>query len=139
MEGGFPRGPRWLVALLRVILARMAKRPAAGWALRRGMLTHGVATPWDYFVEAARYEGADLVPEIRCPTLVCDAVNDDISASARAFFDALTCEKAYLRFTAEEGAADHCVAGNRPLFHERAFDWLDDRLAAAAMPEARAA
>ena len=83
VEGGSPRGPRWLVALLRVILARMAKRPAAGWALRRGMLTHGVATPWDYFVEAARYEGADLVPEIRCPTLVCDAVNDDISASAQ--------------------------------------------------------
>ena len=49
-----PHGPRWLVMLLRVIMARLARQPTAGWALRRGMLTHGAATPWDYFVDAAR-------------------------------------------------------------------------------------
>jgi hypothetical protein len=124
--------PGWLVALLRPILARMARRPTAGWALRRGMLTHGVSTPWDYLVDAARYDSEDLLGDIRCPTLVCDAADDDISAFGKALFDRLGCEKSYLRFTAEEGSADHCVAGNRPLFHERAFDWLDDRLAAAS-------
>lgn len=123
-----PRGPRWLVTLLRSLLSRMAKRPTAGWALRRGMLTHGVATPWDYFVDAARYEQEPLIGAIRCPTLVCDAESDDISASAKAFFDRLQCEKGYLRFTAAEGAGEHCETGNRALFHERVFDWLGARI-----------
>jgi pimeloyl-ACP methyl ester carboxylesterase len=126
-KADLPRGPRWLIPILRALLARMARKPSAGWALRRGMLTHGVATPWDYFAETARYDGADLIAEIRCPTLVCDAVEDDISAFAKDFFEALTCDKDYVRFTAREGAGDHCVMGNRTLFHERAFDWLDER------------
>jgi hypothetical protein len=36
-----------------------------------------------------------------------------------------------LRFAAEEGSGAHCVSGNRTVFHERVFDWLDDRLNAA--------
>ncbi len=130
LKSGLPHGPRWLVTLLRTLLAHRAKRPTAGWALRRGMLTHGVATPWDYFVEATQYEQEDLIGEIRCPTLVCDAENDDISAFSKAFFERLRCEKAYLRFTAEEGAGEHCASGNRTLFHERVFDWLAARVAA---------
>jgi alpha-beta hydrolase superfamily lysophospholipase len=135
-KADLPHGPRWLVAALRFILARIARKPAAGWALRRGMLTHGVATPWDYVVESARYEQQDRIGRIRCPTLVCDAAEDEISAFAKEFYEMLTCPKGYLRFTADEGAADHCVMGNRPLFHERVFDWLDERLAATALASA---
>jgi pimeloyl-ACP methyl ester carboxylesterase len=120
-----PDGPRWLVMLLQALMARMARRPTAGWALRRGMLTHGMATAWDYFVDAARYEQADIIGNISCPTLVCDAENDDISAFSKTFFDLLRCEKHYLRFTVDEGSGEHCVGGNRALFHERVFDWLD--------------
>lgn len=120
-----PDGPRWLVMLLQALMARMARQPTAGWALRRGMLTHGMATAWDYFVDAARYEQADIIGNISCPTLVCDAENDDISAFSKTFFDLLRCEKHYLRFTADEGSGEHCVGGNRALFHERVFDWLD--------------
>lgn len=129
---GLPHRPAWLVPILRSLPARSARRSSAGWALRRGMLTHGVATPWDYFVDATRYDGKALIGKIRCPTLVCDAEGDDISRFARAFFDELTCEKAYIRFTATEGGAAHCVSGNRPLFHQRVFDWLDDRFGTAA-------
>lgn len=132
-----PHGPRWLVTLLRWILARRARRPTAGWALRRGLLTHGVPTPWDYFIDAVRYEQEDLIGNIRCPTLVCDAENDDISAFSQTFFDALRCEKDYLRFTTEEGAGEHCVSGNRALFHERVFDWLDAHVGATALSPAR--
>jgi hypothetical protein len=96
------------------------------------MLTHGVMSPWDYFIDATRYEQGDLIGEIRCPTLVCDAQNDDISASSLEFFERLRCKKRYIRFTVEEGAAEHCVSGNRALFHERVFDWLDEQLATPA-------
>jgi alpha-beta hydrolase superfamily lysophospholipase len=128
-----PHGPRWLVLLLRALMARMARQPTAGWALRRGMLTHGTATAWDYFVDAARYEQADVIANISCPTLVCDAENDDISAFSKAFFDLLRCEKDYLRFTADEGSGEHCVSGNRALFHERVFDWLDVHIAQSSV------
>jgi hypothetical protein len=111
------------------LMARRARQPTAGWALRRGMLTHGTATAWDYFIDATRYEQADLIGNISCPTLVCDAENDDISAFSKAFFDLLRCEKEYLRFTAGEGAGEHCVSGNRALFHERVFDWLGGHVA----------
>ena len=131
-----PHGPRWLVMLLRALMARMARQPTTGWALRRGMLTHGTATAWDYFVDAARYEQADVIGNISCPTLVCDAENDDISAFSKTFFDLLRCEKHYLRFTADEGAGEHCISGNRALFHERVFDWLDVHFAQFAVTRA---
>lgn len=129
LKADLPRGPLWVVALLQWVMARMAKKLTKGWALRRGMLTHGVATPWDYIVETTRYAQEKLVAEIACPTLVCDPADDDISAFARDFYDKLTCPKQYLRFTADDGAADHCVMGNRGLYHQRVFDWLDTRLA----------
>jgi alpha-beta hydrolase superfamily lysophospholipase len=123
-----PHGPRWLVTLLKSLLARMARQPTAGWALRRGMLTHGVSTPWDYFVDAAQYEQEHLIATIACPTLVCDAESDDISANSKAFFDLLRCEKKYLRFDAADGSGEHCVSGNRALFHAQVFDWLDVKI-----------
>jgi alpha-beta hydrolase superfamily lysophospholipase len=131
-----PGGPTWARTLLRFVLSRVARHPTKGWALRRGMLTHGVATPWDYILETARYEQESLLEQIPCPTLVCDAESDDIAAFAKEFYDRLTCPKAYLRFTAAEGAGAHCIGGNRALFHERAFDWLDSRFEEAALTAA---
>ena len=93
------------------------------------MLTHGKASAWDYFVDAARYEQENIIGNISCPTLVCDAENDDISAFSKTFFDLLRCAKDYLRFTSEEGSGEHCISGNRSLFHERVFDWLDLQIA----------
>jgi pimeloyl-ACP methyl ester carboxylesterase len=128
LKSQLPHGPHWLVGLLRMLMARMARQPTTGWALRRGMLTHGKATAWDYFVDAAHYEQESIIRNISCPTLVCDAENDDISAFSKTFFNILRCEKDYLRFTADEGAGEHCISGNRSLFHERVFDWLDVRV-----------
>jgi alpha-beta hydrolase superfamily lysophospholipase len=133
VKAQLPHGPRWAVAALRLVLARRVRSLTGGWALRRGMLTHGVATPWDYLVDTARYEQADVIPTIACPTLVCDAADDDISASSREFFELLACDKGYLRFTAAEGAGAHCVSGARALLHARAFEWLSPRLAGAAV------
>ena len=131
VKAKLPDGPRWAVGLLRHMTARRARNLTAGWALRRGMLVHGVATPWDYIAETARYDQID-VATIRCPTLVCDADADDISAAARAFYDQLACDKGYLRFEAKTGAGAHCISGARSILHARVFDWLAPRLGAAA-------
>jgi hypothetical protein len=62
---------------------------------------------------------------IRCPTLLTFAENDPLGAGAQTFFDALRCPKELIRFTAAEGAGDHCEMNNRSLLNRRALDWLD--------------
>jgi pimeloyl-ACP methyl ester carboxylesterase len=116
--------------LLQRVLGVLAGRPTAGWGLRRGLLVHGVATPLDYLRALADFSLVGHAERITCPTLVCNAEGDDISASAPALFAALTCPKELITFTAAEGAGDHCEAGARLLFHARVFGWLDTVLSA---------
>jgi pimeloyl-ACP methyl ester carboxylesterase len=120
-----PNGNRWALSLLAFILGRRLRHPTAGWGLRRGLWVHGVNSPLEYLRLTQDYSVADRVRQIRCPTLVCQAEEDDIGVTARRLYDALTCEKAFLAFTAAEGAGAHCEAGARALFNQRAFDWLD--------------
>ncbi len=112
--------------LLRRIFDSMVRHPTRGWALRRGMLTHNASNPLDYINMTRDYTLEGLAQKIACPTLVCRAENDDIAEYATVLFDALTCEKQLMAFTNAEGAGEHCEDGNRSLFHQRAFDWLDE-------------
>jgi hypothetical protein len=114
--------------LLGRILARIERKPTAGWALRRGQLVHGVDSPIAYLDELRHYSLAEHAPHIRCPVLVCSADGDDISASAPQLVAALQCEHEHIVFTAADGADDHCEAGARVLYHARSFAWLDARL-----------
>ena len=108
---GSPAVSQLGAAVLRRLLKTLASKPTAGWALRRGQLVHGVASPIDYLLALREYSLKDCAPKITCPVLVCSAEGDDISASAPQLVEALTCEKHYVHFTAAEGAGDHCEAG----------------------------
>ena len=115
LAAGITRGQPVGAAVLRRLLKTLASKPTAGWALRRGQLVHGVASPIDYLLALREYSLKDCAPKITCPVLVCSAEGDDISASAPQLVEALTCEKHYVHFTEAEGAGDHCEAGARPL------------------------
>jgi pimeloyl-ACP methyl ester carboxylesterase len=123
--------------LVRLALARLlafvADKPAAGWALRRGMLVHGVEDPMAYVDSLRAFTLRGRAPHITCPTWVCSAEGDDISQSAPQLVDALECEKTYVRFTAAEGAGDHCEQAARVLYHARSFGWLDSHLRPAQL------
>jgi hypothetical protein len=43
-------------------------------------------------------------------------------------YEALTCPKKYILFTAEEGAEEHCQCGASALSNQRIFDWLDETM-----------
>jgi dienelactone hydrolase len=102
---------------------------AQRWAVeQRGFWVHGVDSLGDYIRAAAAFTLEGRLHQIRCPTLVCAAQDDPLSTSAAKVFDELTSPKTFLRFTADEGAGDHCEMRNRPLLNMRAFDWLDDTL-----------
>jgi hypothetical protein len=47
---------------------------------------------------------------------------------AQTLFDALRCKKNLVRFTAAEGAGDHCEMMNRSAVNRVALDWLDEVL-----------
>jgi pimeloyl-ACP methyl ester carboxylesterase len=122
MRAKFPDVPP---LVLLPLLAAMKRQPFLAWTLRRAMLVHGVQTPQGYLKAVADYTLVGRIGAITCPTLICDAADDTISAFARQTYDMLQCPKSYQRFTSEEGAGEHCEMGARSLFHQRAFDWLD--------------
>jgi hypothetical protein len=114
--------------VLRILAGYLIKKPTGGWALRRGLLVHGLDHPIEFVESLREYTLAGRAERISCPTWVCSAEGDEISESAPELVAALTCEKEYVRFTAAEGAGDHCEAGARILYHARSFAWLDQLL-----------
>jgi hypothetical protein len=86
---------------------------------------HGVEDPFEYLLALRDYSLKGRAETIACPTFVCSAETDDISASAPQLFDALTAEKEYVLFKSVDGAGDHCEAGARSLYHALSFGWLD--------------
>jgi pimeloyl-ACP methyl ester carboxylesterase len=123
-----PDGSRAVLGLLHFLLRRRMRHPTAGWAIRRGLWTHGVESPLAYIRLIREYTLEGRAERIRCPTLICSAENDEIGVTARTLHDRLTCEKAFLAFADAEGAGAHCEVGARSLFNQRALDWLDSVL-----------
>jgi len=119
-----PQGSPLVIACLNLILRRRMRHTSAGWGLRRCLWVHGLASPLAYVRLTQAYGMDGRAENIRCPTLICCAENDDIGVTAHKLYDALTCEKSFIAFTAKDGAGEHCEAGARSLFNQQAFDWL---------------
>lgn len=120
-----PDGNPLVVALVEWLMKSRMKKPTSGWGLRRALWLHGIGSPLDYVRMSKAYSLEGLAGRIACPTLVCQAENDEIGVTAPKLFEALRCEKAMMRFAAAEGAGEHCEGGARTLFNQRSFDWLD--------------
>jgi len=111
---------------LEPYFVQVADSPMLRWRLlQRGLWVHGVSSPGEYVVELSRYRIAEVVGKITCPTLVAWAEGDPIAAGAERLYDALSCDKTFVRYTSADGAAEHCEIWNRSLFDQRTFDWLD--------------
>lgn len=120
-------------AALDTVIAHRAEAPTAlRWVLSNALWAFDVATGQELLDEAAKYDLTDVAAKITCPTLVCEAENDQFFAGPPSqpamLYEALRCPKTFLEFTAAEGAGEHCHAGALTLFHQRMFDWLDDTL-----------
>jgi alpha-beta hydrolase superfamily lysophospholipase len=68
--------------------------------VQRGFWVHGVGNLRDFLAAAERFTLEGRAERIECPTLITEAENDTLAAGAGAFFEALRCPKALLRFTA---------------------------------------
>jgi pimeloyl-ACP methyl ester carboxylesterase len=126
--GARERLPEIAPADLEALLGQVRSNPYLGWTVRRALWVHGLDSLADYLLVAAAYSLEGRAERIRCPTLVAWAEGDPIARFAGRLYDALQCPKALVRFLAAEGAGGHCEETARSLFHQRAYDWLDDVL-----------
>jgi pimeloyl-ACP methyl ester carboxylesterase len=110
----------------------IAADPTVRWAVHHGMWVMGAKTPREFLAKYLDYTLAGGIAEaIRCPTLVCEAVDDMFFPDQpRALYDHLTCEKTLMRFTQEDDASTHCHAGAARLSCGRIFYWLDATMCA---------
>lgn len=96
--------------------------------VQRGYWANGRTGFRDYLSDVQRYTIQGRAEAIRCPTLITAAENDPLAKGAQTLFDALRREKRLVRFTAAEGAGDHCEMTNRSAVNRGALDWLDEVL-----------
>jgi pimeloyl-ACP methyl ester carboxylesterase len=113
------------------LIAKVEQMVAADRKLRwmieqRGFWVHGVDGVRGFLGAVQPFTLMEGQAEtIRCPTLITLAEEDSLAAGAQALFDKLRCRKDLIRFTADEGAGDHCEMMNRSLLNRRTLDWLD--------------
>jgi hypothetical protein len=87
---------------------------------------YGASTAADLFQKLRQYNNEPYVHQIKCETLVMDGDGEVfMKGQAKKFYDALTCPKDFMRFTAQDTALLHCQTGATLLANQRLFDWLD--------------
>ena len=100
--------------------------PHGEWRVyRRGFWVNGADDFGSWLEAIAPFTMEGRYERIRCPTLVTYADADPIGQGAPAFYERLKCEKSLVKFSAAQGAGEHCEILNRSLFNRVAFDWLD--------------
>lgn len=118
-----------VAALQHLIDQRRSLPSQLRWLLSNGLWTFGVSSARELVITLAAYDLTDAAPKITCPTLVLEAEADHFfPGQPRRLFDALTCPKTLITFTAEEGGQEHCHMGALALAHQRIFDWLDETI-----------
>ena len=114
---------------LQPAFAAIRRNPQLNWTfVQRGLWVHQVDTLMDYLRACVSFRLSDRVGAIACPTLITMAENDPVAMNAKRLYDALTCPKTLVRFTAADGADDHCEGSARSVYFQRAYDWLDNVL-----------
>ena len=117
-------------AVLEPFMKKIQADPKLRWSVaQRNFWVHGVTSLLAFLKVSVDYTLKEAAAQIRCPTLVGWSESDPLSWNAERIYDALTPPKELVRFTSAEGAGDHCEVRARPLFDQRAFDWLDKTLA----------
>jgi len=104
----------------------LTSNPAGQWSVvKRGYWVNGGDDFASWLKAVAPYTMEGRYESIQCPTLITYGENDPLGQGAPAFYEKLRCEKRLVKFTADQGAGDHCEMLNRPLLNRVVFDWLD--------------
>ncbi|MCB2228317.1 MAG: alpha/beta fold hydrolase [Desulfarculaceae bacterium] len=117
----------------RIMRERMAQSIGWRWLAGNGMFVMGVKTPLEFMEQFARYQ---LTPaqaaRIRATSLVIASHGDHFMSydDQKRLYEAMTCPKTLMEFTAAQDATPHCQMGAVAVSNQRILDWLDTTLAA---------
>jgi hypothetical protein len=103
------------------------------YTVRFRIRPYGTDSPYEAYKMVEQYTLEGVADKIRCPMLVTDPENEQFwPGQSRQLYDALTCPKELVSFTAAEGADSHCEPKALGLRDQRIFDWLDETLEASS-------
>jgi len=86
---------------------------------------------FDWISQARQFNVRDVIERIKCPIFIADPEDEQFwPGQPQEVYQALTCPKTIVQFTAEEGANWHCQPMARALYDQRIFDWLNLTFAA---------
>jgi pimeloyl-ACP methyl ester carboxylesterase len=112
-----------------VVQVMMQNSTMVRWAVTQGMWTFAATSPYAFLQKTKPYTLEGIAQNITCPTLICDAEHDlFFQGQARKLYDALGCSKAFLFFSQEEGAGEHCHEGALLRLNQELFAWLDQTI-----------
>lgn len=102
---------------------------SARQTMRSRMRPYGTDSPFEAYTLVEQYKLDGIIERIRCPMLVTDPENEQFWPNQpRRLYEALTCPKELVTFTAAEGADSHCEPKALGLREGRIFDWLEETL-----------
>lgn len=115
--------------------ALFARDEKTAFFFRSRMAAHGISRVSEYIQEMMGYNLKGVAEKIACPTLITTSGGDDPmqGGQSKELYDSIKGSKELIRFSAEEGAGDHCEAGAPSLFYQRVFDRLDVLLRAGPL------
>ncbi|KIW25822.1 uncharacterized protein PV07_08965 [Cladophialophora immunda] len=96
------------------------------WALSHCRWAFNVRSPVELLEKLRRFTIADVVGQIRCPVLVCDAVEDHFAkGQAKMVADALGEKATHMVFTTDDAAEQHCHLGAARFCNQVIYDWFE--------------
>ncbi|MBX3083453.1 MAG: alpha/beta fold hydrolase [Anaerolineae bacterium] len=103
--------------------------PYYTWWFNSASWKYGASSAADLLTKLKSYTNADIAQLVTCHMLVMDGEGESWGAGhAKRLYDALTCPKDYMLFTAEDTGLLHNQNGALSVSSQRMFDWLDEHI-----------
>ncbi len=111
----------------RAMLGAMAQQTNLRWAIEHGCWVFGCDAPYAFIERARSLTLKDVVGDIRCPVLVCDAEDDHFfKGQPKALAAALGPLATYRVLTATDAASAHCHIGASDFMNSTVMGWFED-------------
>ncbi len=115
--------------LNRAVAAVMTQNTNLRWAVEHGCWAFQASTPYEFLDRTRTMSMQGLAGEIRCPILVCDAVEDRFFAGQpQQLADALGPRATYREMTSADASGEHCHVGAGDVMNRVVMDWLEETL-----------
>lgn len=97
------------------------------WALSHCRWAFKVKSPLELVEKIKQFTIADVVANITCPVLVCDAVDDHLAkGQPKLLVEALGEKATHKVFTSDDAAEKHCHLGAARFCNQVIYDWFEE-------------